>query len=480
MRMSQTSNGHACESSSDALRCLLNPESIAVIGATDRPGPGSELTRNVLRSDAAGFRVYLVNPNREELFGQRCYPELSGLPEVPNCIILATSAALVPPVLAQAAELGVQAATILGSGFAEIEDPEGAALQQRIASIAGQHGMAICGPNCLGLTDFEHGIHASSMAFAEVDRGIHPRSVALISQSGGLLIGMTLRAAARRLPLHTIVSSGNEAVTGVEDYLDHLLANAAIRVVAMLCEGFRDTNRIVQAGRRAADAGKRLAVLKLGRSSLGRLAVRAHTGRDPGEDEAISEAFASCGIAQFNRTDELIEFCHLASRFSRPPGNRVAAVMVSGGAAALVCDIIARCGLKAATWSDATLTGLHQILPAYARPANPLDLTGGTMLHNREAVERAIRLIGEDSGTDLLTFVFPLHPEGGSEGMRKVVSVIAETAASISKPIAIISTNSGAVTGYWAEFATRSHCVFLEDVETAFSAIAGWTRIPAP
>ena len=461
------------------MRHLLAPASIAVVGASDRPGPGAEVSRNVLRSADAGVRVYLINPNRAELFGERCYPDLAALPEVPDCIIFATSPHVVLPVLAQAAELGVGGATILASGFAEIENPQGAALQSDVLRIASQSGMAVCGPNCLGAADFARGIHGTSMAFAEIDSGIHPPSVAVISQSGGLLIGLTLRAAARRLPLHSIISSGNEAVTGVEDYLDYLLADPAIRVIAMLCEGFRDVRHLADAGRRAAAAGKRLAILKLGRSVRGRLAVRAHTGRDAGSDAEITKAFVESGIAQFDRTDELVEFCYLASRFPHPPGNRVAAMMVSGGAAALVCDAAERWGLKLAEWSDTTIQGLRDILPSYARAANPLDLTGGTMLHNREAVERAVRLIGDDPGTDILNFVFPLHPDGGSEGMRKVVGVIAEVALTLTKPIAVISTNAGTVTGYWADFATRSSCAFLEDVETAFAAMAGWANAVA-
>jgi acyl-CoA synthetase (NDP forming) len=150
--------------------------------------------------------------------------------------------------------------------------------------------------------------------------------------------------------------------------------------------------------------------------------------------------------------------------------------MVSGGAAALVCDTAERFGLQLARWSEATIVGLRELLPSYAVATNPLDLTGGTMLHNREAVERAVRLIAEDPGTDMLSFVFPLHPEGGSEGMRKVVGVIAELASSLAKPIAIVSTNGGAVTRHWAEFSTQSHCAFMEDVDTAFAAMAQWAR----
>ena len=427
----------------DQIRRLLAPASIAVVGATDRPGPGSDVARNALRSAESGARVYLINPGREELFGHACHASLGALPEVPDQVIFATSARVAIPVLEEAAALGVGGATILASGFAESSQAQGPADQEEVRRIATAAGMAVCGPNCLGAVDFERGIYGASMAFPEFDPGIHPRSVGVISQSGGLLIGFVNRAAARRLPLRCVVSSGNEAVTGVEDYLDYMLADDGIKVVAIICEGFRDIDRLAAAARHARRDGKRVALMKLGRSPRGREAVRAHTGREPGEDDAIAAELRDAGIAQFDRTDELIEFCQLASHYPTPAGNRVAAIMVSGGAAALACDVAERRNLALARWSEATLGALRELLPDYATAANPLDLTGGTMLHNREAVERAIRLIAGDPETDLLSFVFPLQPDGGSQGLRNLVAFITDLGPDLGKPLMMISTSSG-------------------------------------
>jgi acyl-CoA synthetase (NDP forming) len=217
--------------------------------------------------------------------------------------------------------------------------------------------MAVCGPNCLGVANFARGIQQASMNFPVVDVGIHPRCVGVISQSGGLLIGFVSRATARRVPLHTVVSSGNEAVTGVEDFLDVMLADPEIKVVALICEGFRDLARIKAAGWRAAEAGKRIALLKLGQSVRGRAAVRAHTGREAGEPVEITQVMREAGIAQFNRTDELVEFCRLAAIYPRTRGRKVATVMLSGGAAALVCDIAAGGGLARCAYRAVRLVG---------------------------------------------------------------------------------------------------------------------------
>ena len=453
---------------------LLSPASIAVVGATDRPGPGSEVSRNALRSIEAGVRVYLINPNREELFSHPCHPSLGALPEAPDSVIVATSPEIAVNVLEEAASIGAGSAIILASGYAESPDAKGAGLQRAVVRIAGPAGLAVCGPNCLGIVDFERGVHGASMAFPDFDTGTQPRSVGIVSQSGGLMIGLVNRATARRLALRYVVSSGNEAVTGVEDYTEYLLDDPSIKVVAIICEGFADLDRLTGAARRARAAGKRVALMKLGRSIRGQRAVRAHTGRDAGDDAAISAALAEAGIAQFDRSDELVEFCQLASRYPAPHGRRIAAVMVSGGAAALVCDIAGRQGLELADWSDATLDALRDMLPPYATSANPLDLTGGTMLYNHEAVEQALRLIDDDPETDVIVFVFPLQPDGGSQGMQNLVAAITDIATRLRKPLMIVSTTSATVTGHWAEFSTRVTCPILEDAETAFAAIAGW------
>ncbi len=464
---------------SRSLDKLFRPKSVAVIGASDRPGPGLDVTKNMLQSAAeAGLPVYLVNPGRDELFGATCHKGLKDLPEVPDCIVFATSATVMFPVLREAAALGVGAAVVLGSGFAESSKPEGAALQADLAGIAREAGMAVCGPNCVGLADYERRFFPTSMAFQDIDPGIHPRSVAIVSQSGGLMIGFFNRAAARRLPLRTYVSSGNEAVTGVEDYLEYLLADPAHKVAAVICESVRDLDRLCRIGKDAARRGQRIAVLKLGRSARGRLAVRAHTGRDPGDDAVFTAALADAGIAQFDRADGLVEFCHLVSRCGVAKGPRVSAVMVSGGAAALVSDIAERSGVPFARWSAETNEGLRVLLPDYATVSNPLDLTGGTMLRNREAVERAIRLIASDPETDILSFVFPLQADGGSQGMRNLVAQITDLAPSLGKPLTVVSTNSGTATNYWADFGATNGCPILEDAATAFAAFAHWCGGP--
>jgi len=453
---------------------LVSPASIAVVGATDRPGPGSEISRNALRSIEAGVRVYLINPNREELFGHSCHASLVGLPEIPDTVIVATSPEIAVNVLEEAASIGAGSAIILASGYAESPEPGGRELQRDIARIAETSGLVVCGPNCLGIVDFERGVNCASMSFPAFNTGSRRRSVAIVSQSGGLMIGLVNRATARRLALRYVVSSGNEAVTGVEDYTEHFLDDSSIDVVAIICEGFADLDRLTGAARRARKAGKRVALMKLGRSIRGQRAVRAHTGRDAGDDVMISAALAEAGIAQFDRSDELVEFCQLASRYPPPRGRRISAVMVSGGAAALVCDIVGRQGLELANWSDSTLNSLGAMLPPYATSANPLDLTGGTMLYNHDAVEQALHLIDDDPETDVIVFVFPLQPDGGTQGIQNLVAAITDIETRLRKPLMIVSTSSATVTDYWAEFSTGVRCPILEDAETAFAAIAGW------
>lgn len=459
------------------VRRLIQPRSLAIVGATENPGPGAEAMKNALRAPALREKVFPVNPSRKEIFGVPCYSSLRELPAGIEAVVVATPTRAVVGVLQEAAALGIHAAIILASGFAEAAYEEGKRSQREILELARQADMAVCGPNCLGTADLVSGSFATVLSVPDYSIGRHERSVAVISQSGGLLISFVNRAAARRLPLRCLVSSGNEAVTQLEDYIEFFLEDSAIRVIACICEGIADGRRLLSLARRASQLGKRIAVLKLGCSTAGQKAVLAHTGRLAGSDVLVSTALAEGGIARCDRVDELVEFCQLACRYPKFCGTRTAALMVSGGIAALASDSAERHGLLLPSFSPDTAAEIRKLVPAYATVSNPLDLTGGTMLHDLKAIRRAVELVAADPGNDLLLFLFPLQSDGGPSFTRNLVRYIAGLSDEVTKPLMIVSPNSGSVTDYWAEISTQVAGPFLEDAETAFKVIRCWGRM---
>ncbi len=459
-----------------AVRALLDPKSIAIVGASDRTGPGLMVSTNALSSVANGTRVYLINPSRDELFGAKCYKSLAELPEVPDTAVFVTSTKVVLPTFKEAAELGIPSATVLSAGFSDSSLPEGAQLQAELQEIAAKKGMAICGPNCNGVINFEKKIFGVALPMPKIDPGIHKRNVALISQTGGLLIGFLYRAESRSLPLRYAISGGNEAVTGIEEYMEEMLEEDDVTVIACICEGFRDIERFLKAARACIAKGKQIGMIKVGASVRGVQAVKAHTGKNAGDRAAMVKRLQDAGISIFERTDELVEFSHIASRYPRPKGPKVAAFMVSGGCATITCDLADKYGIPFAEWPQASKDELKTLIPDFATVSNPLDTTGGTMIHNYEALERVIRLIGEAPETDYLAFVFPMQPTGGPDFMRKLFPFMNGVAQKIGKPLAIVSTNSGTVSDYWASFTREVPCAIMEDADTAFKALAAWSR----
>src|SRR5262245_7496212 len=265
-----------------ALDPLLRPRSVAVLGASDRPSP----SRMVIESlDRIGFEgpVYPVNPKYQTLFGRPCFPAVADLPEPVDVLAVCVNHARVLEHMRPAARSGVGAAIIFDGGFAERGD-EGRGRQDELVAICREAGIALCGPNCMGVVS----PHAKSSIYIQTlrDPALLAGNVGLISQSGSICIG--LLADCRRFGWSHVISSGNEAVLAAVDYLEYLIDDPATRVIALFLESVRQPDRFVAALDRAADRGKPVVVLKVGRSERARRAITTHTGGLAGEARVFS------------------------------------------------------------------------------------------------------------------------------------------------------------------------------------------------
>ena len=347
---------------------LLRPESIAIVGASDKVGPGLNAWLALQRVGYAG-RVYLVNPSRAELLGQRTYPALDAIAEPIDAVFIAVPQAAVLNAVRAAAARGAGGAVVLSSGFGEA-GAEGVRAQRELASIAETHGMAVCGPNCLGFLNFAGRAAAWGTT---VPDDLPQGQVAAVVQSGS--IGIALLNAGRQIGLSYLITSGNEAATAAADYIDYLVDDADVKVVIGFFEQLRHPRRFLQAARRAAILGKPVIVVKTGRSERGRQAVMAHTGAVAGSDRACEAAFRAAGVIRVGSLDELIEMAALCSELrARPRSRGVALLSPSGGEIALALDIAEAAGLELPPVGDGA-PELAALLPGFAHIANPLDLT---------------------------------------------------------------------------------------------------------
>ncbi|HJS95454.1 MAG TPA: CoA-binding protein, partial [Solirubrobacteraceae bacterium] len=239
---------------------LLRPRSIAVLGATDRPG--SYGAQALLNLDAIGFdgHVYGVNPRRAEVLGRPCLPTLADLPEPVDGVVMAIPAAGVPGAVEEAGALGCGGAVVIGAGFAEV--PEGVALQQEMVAAASRSDFPVCGPNCNGIV----AMHARAVLWGDALTPREPGPVALVSQSGNVAVNAL--ATKRGLRFHTVIASGNQAVLGAADYVSFLASEPGVGAIALYLEDDGGP-RLCEGLAACADAGMPVVVLKVGSSAAG-------------------------------------------------------------------------------------------------------------------------------------------------------------------------------------------------------------------
>ncbi|HTX08145.1 MAG TPA: acetate--CoA ligase family protein [Solirubrobacteraceae bacterium] len=349
---------------------LISPRSIAVVGATDRPG--SYGAQALLNLDAIGFPgpVWGVNPGRTEVLGRPCVPSLADLPEPVDGVVVAIPAAGVPATLEQAGERGCGGAVVFSAGFAEV--PDGVGLQDEVIAVSERFGLPVCGPNCNGVV----AMHSRAALWGDALTPREPGAVALVSQSGNVAVNAL--ATRRGLRFHTVIASGNQAVLGAADFLSCLAGLDGVGAIAMyleddggpgLCEGLAA----------CAQAGVRVVVLKVGSSPAGARAAAAHSAALAGDQRIFKTLIEEAGAVWADDVHELLELAKtLAVPSRRAPaatGDGLAIMTCSGGDSAQGADEAARLGLELPAFAPATSSRLESILPSAATVANPLDYT---------------------------------------------------------------------------------------------------------
>ncbi len=346
----------------------MAPASVAVVGATERAGAAAGYVMKNLIGMGYGGRILPVHPRETQVFGYAAAATVSALEAVPDCVVVGIGAPHVAAILDEAGAKGVRAAVVLASGFGE-SGPEGAALEAEMAAVARRYGMALCGPNCLGLVSLAQGaaLYSSTLS-PEMARG----RLALISASGASAIAL---AQSGRIGVSAVVSMGNAPVTGLGDYLEWFAADAETDVIGLVIEGLRDPEGVARGMRAVHAAGKTAIALRVGRTAAGQRATAAHTGALAGAAEAQAAFLARVGIADLPDMDSFIEAAVLCTT-THPRTGSVAVLGVSGGGVAHVSDIATDCGLSLTTLAPGTVDRLRALLPGFATPQNPLDITG--------------------------------------------------------------------------------------------------------
>jgi acetate---CoA ligase (ADP-forming) len=356
-----------------SLERLVRPRSVAIVGASEKPGAlGASVLANLERARFQGA-IHLINPKRAEIGGRRCISSVDDLPEGVDAAVLAIPRAGVLDAVRALARRKAGAAIIFSAGFAET-GAEGLAEQQELTRIAAEAGMAIEGPNCLGLVNFVDGVPLTFVELPGDRLGARP-GIGLVSQSGAMAAVLAVTLASRGLGLSYSISTGNEAASGVEDYVDYLVEDSDTRVIAMIVEQFRKPARFLAAAARAATKGKPIVLLHPGRSSAARESAATHTGALAGDFDVMRLKVERSGVLLVETLEELGDVAEMLLRLPAPAPVGAAVVCESGAYKALTLDLAEREGLPLPPLSDADSAGLRAALPAFVPVSNPLDVT---------------------------------------------------------------------------------------------------------
>ncbi|TIX50622.1 acetate--CoA ligase family protein [Alteraurantiacibacter aquimixticola] len=373
---------------------LLRPKSVAVIGASDRHGAlGCTLLNNLVQYKFKGD-IYPVNPKRDELQGLKVYKGPQELPHGVDCAVLAIPRPFVVDTVRALAENGCGAVVIYAAGFSEAGE-EGAKDQAELARISEEHGIIIEGPNCLGCTNYVEGIPLTFVETNMKQPGPNDRAVGVASQSGALAAVLATTLHPRGCYVSTSVSTGNEAASGVEDYVEWLVDDPATHVIAMYVENLRNPQAFIAAARRARAAGKPIVMLHPGKSDKAQESAATHTGAMAGDYALMKAKLSREGIIFADTLEELADIATIAVTCESLPGANMAVLGESGALRGLAFDIAEDIGLDLIDLNDENSPKIRAVLPDFVPVSNPTDITA-IGLSEPEIYTNLLRALLED------------------------------------------------------------------------------------
>jgi acetyl-CoA synthetase len=412
------------------LRRLLRPQSVAVVGASERDSYAGETLLNLRGAEFAG-PVWGVNPKRTEAHGYPCFPSLSELPGVPDAVVVAIPAAGVPEVVDEAGALGCGGAIVYGAGFGEVAT--GAEHERRLREMASRHALPVCGPNGNGIV----AVHSGAAMWGDTLRPLVPGSVALVSQSGNVAVNAL--ATRRGLRFHTGLSCGNSVAVDPAEWTSALAQDEGVRAIALYLEADGDGALLCEALAECAERGVGVAVLKVGESAAGAAAAMAHTGAVAGDQRVFRALVEEAGAAWAEDVHDLLEIAKSMAVRSKPPrlkgsdplsrsgldpAGGLAVMTCSGGDSALAADECARLGLRLPALAHDTAARLRELLPEAATIGNPLDYTA-LIWGDRERLRDIVVTVGADPSIDRVLVFYDQAIDAEDEDSGRAASWVA-------------------------------------------------------
>lgn len=450
------------------VEALLNPHNVVIVGATDKPGNWAQRCwRNLGRYGYRGA-VYPLNPRREEVWGVRCYRSYAELPEPPDHLAVFVPAPFVEETLRQGAAAGARSATVVSAGFDESPDPAAVERGRRLSAAVAELGIAVSGPNCLG------NFNGRARFVTMTDNRPQPTEagpVAVVGQSGGLVMALKRTLEERGMAVGYVVTSGNEAGLKTADYIEYFTADPQTRIIVSYLEAVREPERFLAACAAAREAGKPVIVVKLGTSDHGRAAALAHTGALAGSIAAFDAVAGDAGAVRVATLDDVVEMAEYLLHARLPKGGGLGAMTFSGGLRGVLLDQADAHGLSFPPLAPKTRKRLEKLLGVGAVIGNPLD-SGFGALTSRETYIRCVETMLDDPGVDTLLLQEELlrAPEGGDKEHN--MRAVNELAARARKPIAFVTMISHGLNDYARNLRDGlRHVAFLQEADKSLRTV---------
>ena len=452
---------------------LIRPKSVAIVGASDKPGAlGSTLLSNLERNGFSGS-IYPINPNRDMLAGLHCLKSVAELPDGLDCAVLAIPRAFVLDAVRGLAERKVGAVVIYAAGFAEGGE-EGLVEQIEIGRIGKEAGMVIEGPNCIGSVNY---VDKVPLTFVEtLCRQPSGPAVGVISQSGAMAAVLATMLLARDIPVSYTISTGNEAASGVEDYASWLVDDPHTKVVAMIVEQFRKPQVFLKAARALRAAGKLIVLLHPGTSSAARESAATHTGAMAGDYKLMRAYVERAGVVFAETLEELSDIAEIGLRAPAMPRPGAAVVGESGAFKALMLDLAEQLGLKLAALGDDDSPLLRAALPDFVPVSNPLDITAHGLYHPSVYTDTIRALLDDDRVGSVVAGIIQSDPVTCTIKFPSIMASL--EGRSITKPVIFAGLDEGADVPPERIAALRAAGIpWLPSTERALRALARLTAL---
>ena len=408
---------------------------------SDKTSPRYTPEAPTVSADEPNFAgaIYPINPRYEAVAGLRCYASIAEVPDAPDVVACCINSARILDALAEVAARGARAAVVYDGGFAE-RGENGKRMQDRLATICRDAGMALCGPNGMGILNPA----ASSTSYLAELRD-PPRlrgNVGLVSQSGSICNGMM--ADVRRFGFSLVVSCGNEAVTGSAAFLEYLIDDPATRVIAMFIETIREPEHYVAALDRAASVGKPVVVLKVGRNERTRKAIHTHTGGLAGEAHIVSEVLRAHRAIEVRDLDEMTEVLAVCQGSRWPRGRRIGLTSGSGGQVELILDLAPALGIELPPLSPQDRAEAERVIGTVTGDGNPLDYWGNGDF--RTNLPHALSVLNHSDAHDAIVYCVDTHddqPMVSPERLLQYAGFLATAARTSDKPHYLMNMRPG-------------------------------------